>query len=428
MRSSSLNAKELHALIHVSKTVNSHLDLDTVLESVMSVTAEVMQVEASSLVFIDDETGDLVFHIAQGEKAGEVKSIRMKQGEGVIGWVAQSGKPLIVNDATKDSRFYKKIDEKIGFKTRSILCVPLATTKRIWGAIEVLNKLDGGDFDEHDLVLCEAIACQAAIAVENAALHKHVVKTERLAAIGQTTTGLAHCIKNILNGIQGGSYMVDLGLRKTDTEKILKGWEIIKKNNSFLQDLMLDMLNYSKERKPEYEMSDINEIIESTCSLMAPKAAEKGACVSWTPNPLLGEVVLDPKGIRRCLLNLVSNAVDACAHREGVGRVEISTEVSDEEIFRIKVSDNGHGIREEDRKKFFQMFFSTKGSKGTGLGLAVTHKIITEHKGTIDVESEVGHGTTFTISLPLRKSDSSRPCTQERGSSVETRRQKAHVG
>ena len=403
MKPSSLNTNELNALIQVSKTVNSHLDLDTVLESVMSVTTNVMQVEASSLAFIDNETGDLVFHVTQGKKASAIKPIRLNQGKGIIGWVAQSGKPLIVNDVARDKRFYKKVDEKSGFKTRSILCVPLATTKRIWGAIEVLNKLDGGKFNDHDLVLCEAIACQAAIAIENATLHKHVVKTERLAAIGQTIAGLAHCIKNVLHGIQGGSYMVDLGLHKDDTANLTKGWEIIKKNNSFLQDLMLDMLIYSKERKPEYEAADINEIVESVHNLIAPKAFEKDIRITWAPNPLLGEIVVDPNGIRRCLLNLVSNAVDACIDKGGKGHIEISTEASDGKIFRIKVSDNGCGIQEKDRKKFFRIFFSTKGSKGTGLGLAVTHKIITEHKGTISIESEIGQGSTFTISLPLRK-------------------------
>jgi len=384
----------------------------------MSVTTKVMQVEASSLAFIDNETGELVFHITQGEKADTVKPIRMKQGEGIIGWVAQAGKPIIVNDVTKDKRFYKKVDVKSGFKTRSILCVPLATTKRIWGAIEVLNKLDGGDFNDHDLVLCEAIACQAAIAIENASLHKHVVKTARLAAIGQTIAGLTHCIKNVLHGIQGGSYMVDMGLHKDDAEKLIQGWKIIKKNNSFLQELMLDMLTYSKERKPEYAATDINEIVESVSSLLATKATENGVRVTWTPNPLLSEVVLDPNGIRRCLLNLVSNAVDACGHKKEEGCVNVSTEVNDEKTFCIKVSDNGCGIHEKDRKKFFQMFFSTKGSKGTGLGLAVTHKIITEHKGTIEIDSEVGQGSTFAISLPLR--------TKKK--SVQMFRQKVHVG
>ncbi len=250
-------------------------------------------------------------------------------------------------------------------------------------------------------MLCEAIANQASIAVENAVLHSRIVETERMVAIGQTVAGLAHCIKNVLNGIQGGSYMVDLGLRKEDSATMTSGWEIVKKNNAFMQDLVLDMLTYSKEREPEYKKANVNEIVEMTCNLMATKSTEKGVYIRWTANEDLDEVMLDPKGIRRCLLNLVSNAVDACEGRGGGGLVDVSSEVAADGMFHIKIADNGCGMAEEDREKLFQMFFSTKGSKGTGLGLPVTHKIISEHKGSIEVDSELGQGTCFTIILPL---------------------------
>ena len=396
-----LKAEELNALIQVSKTVNAHLDLDTVLESVMSVTTDVMRVEASSLVLIDDETGDLLFHVARGQKAEAVKPIRMKQGEGIVGSVVQSGKPAIVNDVARDDRFCSKVDENSGFKTKAILCVPLATKNRLWGAVEIINRLDGRDFDECDLALCEAVAAQAAIAIENAVLHKEILKKERLAAVGQTIAGLAHCIKNVLSGLQGGSYMVDLGLHKEDPQTLSTGWEMVKRNSGFMQELVLDMLTYSKERQPVYKLVDVNEIVEAVCDLMAQKAAEKGVTVTWTPNPKLNEVELDPKGIQRCLLNLVSNAVDACDVTNG-GSVEVCTEVPGGERFCIKISDSGCGISDEDKEKLFQMFFSTKGSRGTGLGLPVTHKIITEHKGEIAVDSRLGEGTTFIVTLPLR--------------------------
>jgi signal transduction histidine kinase len=397
----SLRAEELNALIQVSKTVNAHLDLDAVLESVMTVTTSVMNVEASSLVLIDDETGDLLFHVAHGEKAGAIKPIRMKRGEGIVGWVVESGESVIVNDVANDSRFYKKVDEDSGFTTKAILCVPLETNNRRWGAIEVLNKLDGRGFDEHDQALCEAIAAQAAISIENSMLHEEILKQERLAAIGQTIAGLAHCIKNVLNSIRGGSFVLDLGLEKNDQPKVLKGWDIVKRNNTFMQELVLDMLTYSKERKPEYEEADVDELLKGVCEMMGQKAKEKNVTIGWTPNPDLNKVILDPKGIRRCLINLVSNAADACNGGNG-GRVDLCAEVAGGETFCIKVADNGRGISEENKEKLFQMFFSTKGSKGTGLGLAVTHKIIKEHNGTIAVDSKVGEGTTFTITLPMR--------------------------
>jgi signal transduction histidine kinase len=286
--------------------------------------------------------------------------------------------------------------------TKSILCVPLKTKDNVWGAIEVINKLDGSDFNEHDQELCEAIARQAALSIENAKYHTQIVNTERLVAIGQTIAGLAHCIKNILNGIQGGTYMVDTGLRSNDTSKFTKGWEIVKKNNSFLQELMLDMLSYSKNREPECELVNINEIVESLCTAMTIKAKEKKIDIVWKPSPLLKQAMLDQKGLKRCVLNLITNAIDACEKNES-GCVEVSTNVLNGDMCSIVISDNGHGIPEENKEKIFQMFFSTKGSKGTGLGLSITNKIITELGGTIDLESEVGKGTRFTITLPVRK-------------------------
>jgi signal transduction histidine kinase len=398
----STESVELDALIQISNIINTNLNLDNVLESVMLVTTDIMKAEASSLFLIDDETDELVFHIVYGQEADKIRSRRMKKSQGIVGSVIESGNAEIVNDVTKDSRFFEQIDQESGFTTRSILCVPMKTTDRLLGAIQVLNRLDGGGFDRPDLNLCKAIAGLSAIAIENAMLHERIVDTERLAAVGETITGLAHCVRNVLNGIRGGSYMIDLGFRRDDPARVKRGWEIVKKNSSFLQDLVLDMLTYSKDREPEYELVDINDLISSLTNLMEAKAKENNVRISWTENRSLTTVMLDPKGIQRCLLNLLSNAIEACAGKQK-GHVNISTSRLGKHMFQVCVSDNGCGISEENRSKLFQAFFSTKGSKGTGLGLAVTKKIITEHGGEIEVESEFEKGTKFLLKLPLRE-------------------------
>lgn len=401
MDTSVLGTAELNALIQVSKTVNAHLDLDTVLQSVLEVTGTVMKAEASSLVLVDEETSELTFHVAIGKKAGALRTLRLESGQGIVGWVIQNRKPVVVNDVNTDDRFYAKVDEASGFSTKAILCVPVMTTKRLWGAIELLNKTKGHEFDEKDVVLCEAIAVQAAIAIENATLHEWMVKTERFAAIGQTIAGLAHCIKNVLNGLQGGAYMVDFGLRKEHPEKITRGWELVKKNSSFMQDLVLDMLAYAKERKPQLEISDLGEILQLACDMKAEYAAKRNVSIQCENGAGTEAVTLDPREIRRCLLNLVGNAVDACSGQESA-QVKVKGSVNNGGSVLITVSDNGTGISDEDKKNLFKMFFSTKGSSGTGLGLAVTRKIVEEHGGSIDVDSEVGSGTTFTIDLPQK--------------------------
>ena len=395
-----LRADELGALIEVSKTVNAHLALDAVLEAVMKVTTRLLGVEASSLVLIDESTHEMIFHIAHGEQADSIKQVRLAAGEGIVGSVIESGSPAIVNDVSQDSHFLRRVDDTSGFQTRSVLCVPLATSDRVWGAIEVLNKREGGAFSERDLAICESIASQAAIAIENARLHSQIVQKERLAAVGETVAGLAHCIKNILNGIRGGAYMVDLALRNQDDNTLMKGWEMVKRNNGFMHDLALDMLAYAKERAPAYQSCEANKIVSNVCETMAPCAREKGVCLEWTENADLSAVVVDPTGIQRCLLNLVGNAIEACPTGQDAS-VRVATMLLPEERFSISVTDTGCGIPEQDLAKLFQVFFSTKGAKGTGLGLAVTRKIIEEHGGHIAVDSAVDRGTTFTMVLPI---------------------------
>jgi putative nucleotidyltransferase with HDIG domain len=158
--------------MEVSKAVNSTLELSDLLNIIMELSKEVMQAEASSLMLIDEERGDLVFEVALGEKGEEVKKIRLPIGKGIAGWVAREGKPLLVPDVQKDPRFFKEADEKTRFKSRSILCVPLKVKEKIIGALEVINPIARESFDEGEIGLFEAIAREAAVAIENARLFK----------------------------------------------------------------------------------------------------------------------------------------------------------------------------------------------------------------------------------------------------------------
>ncbi|MGQ9631256.1 MAG: GAF domain-containing SpoIIE family protein phosphatase [bacterium] len=175
---------ELTTLMEVSTIVNSTRELDELLDLVMELSKNVLKAEASSVLLIDEKSQELYFESALGEKANAVKSIRLKMGEGIAGWVAKEGKPLLVSDVTKDPRFYKKADEKTKFQTKSILCVPLRTKKRIVGVVEVLNRLEsagGPAFTEEDIPFFTALAHQSAIAIENAILYREVAEKERLA-------------------------------------------------------------------------------------------------------------------------------------------------------------------------------------------------------------------------------------------------------
>ena len=239
-------------------------------------------------------------------------------------------------------------------------------------------------------------------------LQKELVNAERLAAVGQTVAGMAHCVKNILHGLKGGSYMVNVGIAKDNQEKLKSGWNMVQRNIGRTSDLVQDLLSYSKEREPEYKVCAPNDIVDEVCELMQEVAAEQGVTIEQHLDPAVGQGLMDPRSLHRALLNLVSNAIDACRDDPSAGkqhRVTVTTALEGREAISFEVRDNGSGMSDEVKHKLFSSFFSTKGAQGTGLGLLVTSKLIEENKGRIEVDSQLGEGTAFKLYLPFKKED-----------------------
>jgi signal transduction histidine kinase len=236
-------------------------------------------------------------------------------------------------------------------------------------------------------------------------LEHELIKSERLAAIGQTVASLAHYVKNILFGLKGGVYLVNEALKEDETDSLKDGWDMVESNMGRISGLVLDLLEYSRERKPEYEKCFPNEIADDVCKLTQESAKEYSIEIIKDFDPSMGEAVMDPKGIHRCLLNLVSNAIDACiydSNEEKKWVVRVRTTLEEDSMVKFEVSDNGCGMDEEVKKKLFTSFFTSKEGRGTGLGLLNTQKIVQEHGGTITVNSQPGQGSTFTIRLPYK--------------------------
>ncbi len=194
------------------------------------------------------------------------------------------------------------------------------------------------------------------------------------------------------------------GLDRSDSTKLKTGWEMMQRNIDRISELALDLLSYSKEREPEYESCFPHEIASEVCELFTDLAGENGIELEYEVEADIGEVVMDPRTIHRALSNLVSNAIDACIADEESDkqhRVSVTTALENGNVVRFWVKDNGSGMDENVKENLFKSFFSTKGAKGTGLGLLVTKKLIEENRGTIDVASQFGKGTTFSIRLPF---------------------------
>jgi signal transduction histidine kinase len=266
-----------------------------------------------------------------------------------------------------------------------------------------LNKKTKSKFSKKDEKLLQIFSAQAALVVYNSRLIEENITKKRLSQLGQRIIDSAHGLKNILNNMDGGTYIVERGTLTKNIKEVNKGWDILKRNSNRLRELVLDILFFSRSKKPEYKLIDINLICRDVKELIDQSATENNVEVKLDLDNSIRQFCLDPKGIYRCVLNLVSNAIYAC-NEKGSGKVSIQTSIDKEENLHINVTDNGIGISKENLKNIFDVFFSTKGSKGTGLGLAVTKKVVNEHLGKIEVESEVGKGSKFSIILPRRKS------------------------
>lgn len=172
---------DLASLIEVSQIINSTLELDNLLNTIMEIAKDVMHAEASSLMLLDENTNELVFKVALGEKGREVKEkFRLKVGQGICGWVAQNEKPAVVADAEKDPRHFSGADETTGFRTKSVIAVPLKAKTKTIGVLEAMNPLNKPCFEESDVEIFSAFASQAAVAIENARLHKAMLEKQKV--------------------------------------------------------------------------------------------------------------------------------------------------------------------------------------------------------------------------------------------------------
>jgi len=230
-----------------------------------------------------------------------------------------------------------------------------------------------------------------------------LLEAERLAAVGQTVTDLSHAIKNIAGGLKGGTFVLEKGIELSHQEYLMQGWEMIKGNVDKITNLSLDLLNYARGTELKSRLADPNQPAREVVDLMAPLAKEQGIDMNADLEQGLEKISFDPELIHRCLLNLVTNAIDACKSEEPGNQIKKVTIRSRKKLnwgVEYQVVDNGSGMNNEIKKKIFQRFFSTKGSAGTGIGLMATKKIIDAHNGVIMVKSNETVGTEFIIRIP----------------------------
>jgi len=421
----------LQVMYRTALAVSHTLDIDELLNRIMELIFEWVEADRGCIMLMNNETDELEPKVRRN-RAGLSDQGRISISKTILDFVTEHNEGVLTSNAKDDARWDTGASI-LQMKIREAICVPMRGRYGVVGVIYIDTSLSphkmsqkgalqhgGNKFTEEHLKLMVAIAHQAALAVEDTSYYSAMLQAERLAAVGQTIATLSHHIKNILQGIRGGSYLIEMGLSEDDKEVVQKGWHIVEKNQGRISSLVLDMLTFSKEREPELVESDLNETVGDVVELMQSRAGDLQVQLNWSPASDIPKSHFDPEGIHRAVLNLVTNALDACESAEDA-QVTVSTEYdTDDKLFRIIIQDTGSGIPPEQLDKMFTIFVSSKGSRGTGLGLSVSQKICKEHGGHILVDSKVGSGSRFTMEIPfIGPNDGQSPATSADNSSVQ---------
>jgi two-component system NtrC family sensor kinase len=399
----------LQAVYRIAEeAVSPSLSVDQMLKRILDLTIGVVGADRGCMLLIDPQTGQSVPKVISfGRRADQ--STRMPVSRSIVDYVLKKGQGVRTSDARSDRRF-EPGQSILQAGICEAMCVPMRGRYDVPGVIYVDTTtpaervvLEGGvaqKFSDEQLRLLVAIGSQAALAIENSRYQEALLKAERLAAMGQTIAMLSHHIKNILQGVRGGSYLIDMGLKDHNEDHVRKGWAIVEKNQNKIYQLVMDMLTFSKERQPVMQVASLNQTVGEVCELMQTRAAECKVRLEVRLNESLPAATFDVEGIHRAVLNVVTNAIDAVEGTE-TGQVIVETgHEANADIVYVGVTDNGPGIPPDQLAKIFNIFESTKGARGTGLGLAVSQKILREHGGDITVETKPGFGCRFVLNWP----------------------------
>ena len=404
----------------ICDAVTTILDSKQLLEVSLERIMRLFSASRGSIFLFDDKDSSLNLQVMRGMELQEEKRMVKKMGEGVVGRVAETKEPIYVNDIAQDQRF-KNYKSRSSYRTPSFICAPLLIKDQLIGVINISDKDDESRFTKEELQLLDFLASQIALNYRRVELYKkfksmvqesetlkdelgrnseekdelkrQVVLQEKLATIGKLAGGIAHEFNNPLDGVMR---YTNLCLEQTDPDDVTHGYLMeIKGGLGRMANIVKSLLACSRNSAPTLESVDPNAVVEQ---------AVKGELL---PRDVLIELNLDQNRVRiidfgfeRIVVNLLRNAIDAVG---GKGKITIAT-VNDNKNVVLKVSDTGGGIQEEQLQKIFEPFYTTKDmDKGCGLGLTIVTEIVKNYEGQINIETSKGRGTTFFVSVPIKK-------------------------
>jgi signal transduction histidine kinase/pSer/pThr/pTyr-binding forkhead associated (FHA) protein len=413
-------AHHLRVIYHLTSLTSQLTDRTELLKSVMEMVFREFKPERGFIVLtksndIDHPKPAVVKY--RTPPANEEEA-RIHVPRTILQHVVKRSEGVLSSNAMNDPRFAAG-DSVQRMHVRSAICSPISFRGTTFGAIYIDSTLANYTFTAEQLALMNAVGQHAGLALANAEGYARKLRTERLAATGETVASLSHSIKNILQGIRGGADVVELGLRKDDLKIAKGGWDIFKRNLDRIVSLTSNMLAYSRHRKPEVELEKIQKIVDDCVELLRPMCESRQIAIIVDIDPEMPPIAFDPSLMHQAILNLLTNAVEAVDPGNGVVTVRavyrhlapgtpplqaLTATLNPAQTGMawaiLDVIDNGSGIPKGKQQWVFEPFNTTKGLRGTGLGLAVAKRVAEEHRGTIALDSDEGKGCTFRLMVP----------------------------
>jgi signal transduction histidine kinase len=409
----------LTSLLDIIKAMSAERDFDRLLQLIMEETARVLDADRSTLFLLNRERGELWSKVALGLRQQE---IRFRSHLGIAGHVATAGTPLNIPDAYEDPRFNQEVDRRTGYRTKSILCMPVRDKAgTIVGVFQVLNKR-AGIFTPDDEEMLGALTSQAAIALENARLYEDLRtaydELKQLEALkGNFLANISHELRTPLAPIVG---YVDMLLSERPgplTERQRGHLQVVEQAVQRLHGLIEDLLAFVQMEQGDLTLETrpfaLGLLLDEQVHTLLPRATEKGLTVETALPPDLPDVLVDPMQIGRAVKLLLENAIKftppggrivlaAKAH----GRPDDAPPGWRNGYVEVNLSDTGTGIPADKIHRIFDKFYQVDGSStrsygGTGLGLALVRQIMDGHGTRVEVESAPAVGSTFRFRLPI---------------------------
>jgi signal transduction histidine kinase len=401
-----------------SKALVSILDLQSLSKRIIDTVTQTMGVEKASLFLISEEKGGYNLCESKNVKITTSTQYLLKQDPLPL-YLQKVGEIIIREELAKRTHIpvINTVVHRMSLLEAEV-CIPLIWKEQLIGMINLSHKFTKDIYSREDIELLSTLANQTAIAIENARLYEdlkrsksYIRRADRLASLGTLTAGLAHEIRNPLVAIKTFTHL--LPERINDQEFRDKFLQITSGEVDRISSLVTELLDFARTSDPKLEMENINIILDGMILLVSTEANKKQINVNKTYDSNLPFVQIDREQIKQVFLNILLNAIEATPEK---GKITVGTRAflkpNGEPYVQIEFTDTGSGIPQDQLEEIFNPFFTTK-TTGSGLGLSISNQIVQDHKGYIDVESQIGKGSSFFINLPVtqehpkrRKADS----------------------